>query len=241
MAEPSLDAWSAFHVPKSSHLPGEYEDAYAANPAAGRFAIADGASESSFAGLWARLLAEGYVHQRRAGKDRQAWLNELRQRWAAEVDGSVLPWYAEMKRSEGAFATFLGLRFRRASRTWKASAVGDSCVIQVRRHEILQAFPLSQSKEFDNDPPLLGSRPGTVWQPKRCRGRWQTGDCFLLMTDALAQWFFTRQEAGEEPVRQLRDLTRNGSAPDHFADWAREERARGNLRDDDVTLLWVVV
>src|SRR6266404_6244133 len=49
-------SWHAFAVPKRGNSTEEYEDAFAANPNAGRFAIADGASESSFASLWAKLL-----------------------------------------------------------------------------------------------------------------------------------------------------------------------------------------
>ena len=62
----------------------------------------------SFAGLWARLLAEGFVAARRP-RDLAGWLGDARRRWAAEVMGLELPWYAEMKREQGAFATFLGL------------------------------------------------------------------------------------------------------------------------------------
>src|SRR5437660_9780190 len=97
-------AWHAFHLPKRGHAAEEYEDALAADPATGRFAIADGASESSFAAAWARLLAEGFVGA--SGKPWRDldWLDPLRRRWADAVDGLSLPWYAEMKREEGAFA-----------------------------------------------------------------------------------------------------------------------------------------
>src|SRR5438477_11487250 len=94
--------WHAFHLPKRGHAPGEYEDAFAGDPARRRFAVADGASESSFAAAWARLLAEGFVAARKPWRDLD-WLGPLRQRWAGEVDGLELPWYAEMKREEGAF------------------------------------------------------------------------------------------------------------------------------------------
>ena len=48
-------------LPKRGHSADEFEDAFAFDPAAGRYAVADGASESSFAGLWARLLVEGFI------------------------------------------------------------------------------------------------------------------------------------------------------------------------------------
>ena len=47
-ADPPL-RWRALSLPKQGHATDEYEDAWAADPAAGRFAVADGASESVFA------------------------------------------------------------------------------------------------------------------------------------------------------------------------------------------------
>lgn len=49
--------WQGFGVPKRGHSAEEYEDAYAAALQVGRFAVADGASESSFASLWASCLS----------------------------------------------------------------------------------------------------------------------------------------------------------------------------------------
>src|SRR5947199_52879 len=57
---PPLD-WQALHLARAGHRAEEYEDAHAGDAGAGRFAVADGASETSFAALWARLLAEGFV------------------------------------------------------------------------------------------------------------------------------------------------------------------------------------
>src|SRR5438309_355857 len=105
---PPTLAWRAFHLPRRGHAPAEYEDAFAADPCSGRFAVADGASESSFAGRWARLLVEGFVGgaQDPWGAD---WLVPLRRRWVEEVAPLPLPWYAEAKREQGAFATLLGV------------------------------------------------------------------------------------------------------------------------------------
>src|SRR5437763_1397095 len=122
--------WRALRLPKNGHTDEEYEDAWAADPVSGRFAVADGASESSFAALWARLLTESFLAARRP-RDLTDWLDAARRRWSAEVMGLELPWYAEIKRDEGAFATFLGLRVRRPTPDrpgrWRVVAVGDSC------------------------------------------------------------------------------------------------------------------
>src|SRR5712691_3925370 len=102
--------YAAFWAAKAGNDAADYEDAFAGDPAVGRFAVADGATESSFAAEWARLLAEDFVACRTGGAD--AWLKRLpavQEQWWAVVGPKSLPWYAEAKREEGAFATFLGL------------------------------------------------------------------------------------------------------------------------------------
>jgi hypothetical protein len=241
---PPTDApprWHAFRLAKDGHSPEEYEDAFAA--AECRFAVADGASEASFAGDWARLLAEGFVAAE--GKPWQGldWLRPLRQRWAAAVDGRALPWYAETKREAGAYATLLGLALQPSAGknpgTWQALAVGDSCLFHTRGGRVLAAFPLERSTAFGSQPPLLGSRPGAQEpQSEQARGRYRRGDRFLLMTDALAQWFLAEDEQGACPAEEVGGLLAAADPEAAFADWVGGRRGKG-LRNDDVTLLVV--
>ncbi len=48
----SMPRWGVLCLPKRGNTEDEYEDAWAVDPARGRFAVADGASETSFAGRW---------------------------------------------------------------------------------------------------------------------------------------------------------------------------------------------
>src|SRR5579884_1055791 len=98
--------WQPFRVPRRGYSADEYEDACAGDDRTGRFAIADGATESSFAAAWARLLVEEFV---RTPGPWSGWLPSLRRCWAADLDDRPLPWYAEAKAEEGAFATLLGV------------------------------------------------------------------------------------------------------------------------------------
>lgn len=240
-------AWQALHLPKHGSSAAEYEDAYAGQPASGRFAVADGASESSFAASWARLLAQGFVEAPSKPWRDLDWLAPLRQRWAREVDGRPLPWYAEMKREQGAFATLVGLAFRAAGEeeegmVWRALAVGDSCLFHTRRGQLRCAFPVEESAAFTNRPGLLASRPGQAsvqGEVQQASGRCRRGDCFLLMTDALAAWFLEQNEQQQQPLSQIMQLLAQGSPQTAFAPWIEERRARQSLRNDDVTLMIV--
>ena len=98
----------AFSEPKRGSGPEEYEDACAGNLARGRFAMADGATESAYAGIWARLLVEEFVSSTTEEDGWHAWLAAVQARWEAAVGEKPLPWYAEIKWQQGAFATFLG-------------------------------------------------------------------------------------------------------------------------------------
>jgi len=234
--------WRAWSLPKKGHRPDEYEDAAAGDARRGRFAVADGASESSFAALWAWLLACEFVRAPLGGKRPwSAWLPPLREHWAQELVGRELPWYAEEKLQLGAFATLLGLVVGKAR--WRAVAVGDSCLFHLRTGRLLRAFPVSRSEDFGNTPGLVGSRtppPQEVEQHQtRAQGKWQPNDRFLLMTDALAQWFLRQSEEGHKPWEAVGGLLDEAADDADFASWVEGLREREALRNDDVTLVAV--
>jgi hypothetical protein len=200
-ADPS-PRWRALSLPKHGCPAAEYEDAWAADPSAGRFAVADGASESAFAGLWARLLVEGFVAAP-CPANLATWLDGTRDLWAAEVMGLELPWYGERKRQEGSFATLLGVELLPPTPDgpgrWRAAAVGDSCLFHVREGRLVEAFPLDRSSDFGNEPRLIGSRGRRAPMAAYGGGSLLPGDRLFLMTDALAQWFLRNQERSGRP------------------------------------------
>ncbi len=236
-----------FSLPKDGNAAEEYEDAAAADVGRGRFAIADGASESAFARRWAQLLAEGFVQAAvKQPGPWAAWLPPLQQCWAAEIEGRPLPWYAETKVEQGAFATFLGVVVTPANwpfgrRRWRAVAVGDSCLFQVRQGRLYRAFPVKRSQDFSTTPWLVGSRtPAARGLREReiwTSGDWCDGDRFWLMTDALAQWFLERDEGGFRPWESLEAVLADPVPAQAFAALVNDLRNAGGLRNDDVTLL----
>jgi hypothetical protein len=262
MAGPGpVKATCVFCLPKGGNSTDEYEDASAQNRENGRFAIADGAAESSFADLWARLLVMGFVTEPVGIGTRWAdWLAPLRLDWEAEVHAQWLeqrgvqpmPYHVENKFRQGAHATFLGLIVgdrprRRITQSWRAIAVGDSCLFQVRGQRMCKAFPLKRSVDFNLSPALVGSRANARHvrhRGVRARGEWRAGDRFWLMTDALAQWFLRQVEAGARPWDVLEPFLSAGASsaddsPQTFADWIVALRLSKDLRNDDVTLLGI--
>jgi hypothetical protein len=229
-AIPPLD-WQSFHLPKKGHTLQEYEDAFAGDARAGRFAVADGASESSFASSWARILVHAFV-----GKPGpwSAWLPAARKRWRSRLHEENLPWYAQTKVEEGAYAALVGVHFEASN--WHAEAVGDSCVFQLRDDALRQSFPVRRAGDFSNQPNLLGSRVHKS-APARTRrlhleGEWRRGDVLCLMTDALAHWCLHRVEDRQQPWAEILaiETTRD------FVECIEKLRSEG-MRNDDVTLI----
>jgi hypothetical protein len=235
-------SYHALRVARRGHPPEECQDAVAGAPERGRYAVADGASESADAGLWARLLVDDFVGSPARHLAWATWLPPLRGRWAAEAaalpPGGALPWYLEERAREGAFATFLGVVVEDS--VWHAQAVGDSCLFQLRGGALLRAFPVQRADEFGGAPWLIGSRPSGAEvagkRGQRAEGEWQAGDRLWLMTDALAQWFLRQAEDGGRPWEALTRVLAEAAPDAAFAAWVEGLRTANQLRNDDVTL-----
>ncbi|HKB01264.1 MAG TPA: protein phosphatase 2C domain-containing protein [Gemmataceae bacterium] len=221
--------WRSFLVPKIGHAPDECEDAAAGDRDTGRFAVADGASESYAAGDWARLLVEAFV----ATGPASDWLTAPREAWQQETAGGAVSWYAEDKFARGGHTTFLGVsvQFTADGAEWEALAVGDSCLLHLRDGACAASFPLTRSTEFNGAPTLVNSRGGNPsW--KMGRGTLRAGEALLLATDALAQHLLESAEAGSFAGPALLGLEED----DDFAMWVAMAREAGQLRNDDVAL-----
>src|SRR5712664_4061192 len=101
----------AFWLPKAGNTLEEYEDAYwPERPVdqktdAFSFAVADGATETSFSDVWAKMLVRAYCQRQLSDKKLSKSLPRLQSTWLKLVSGKPLPWYAEEKLRSGAFSS----------------------------------------------------------------------------------------------------------------------------------------
>lgn len=189
---------------KNGCAPEEYEDAFAPSDEASmttdRFtcAVADGATETSFSGLWAKILCQGFVEGETA-------LQNMQENWLREVSKRELPWYAEQKLESGAYAAFVTLTLEEKGNKilWSSKALGDSCLFHIRDNKLLSSFPVKDWSEFNNSPLLLASRADRNEEALAAiteeSGEAEKGDQFLLMSDAISNWFL-REHAEGKPV-----------------------------------------
>lgn len=236
-----------FSCPKLGNSLEEYEDAWAhrhtRTPVGIRVAVADGATESSFAKLWAVLLAESYVRSEVTGAEFFDRLKPARRLWRRGLAGRPLPWFASEKAEQGAFAAFLGVQIDAHENHWTALAVGDCCLVHVdgvgKGMRVVDTFPLQKSSQFTMSPYLIGSRSNGESLNERIQisdGNLRDGDMLLLATDAVAAWLLRRHEEGR-PLWKW--LYRRLSTPESFAALVAYGRKNG-LRNDDFTLVRVI-
>lgn len=243
------DYIEVFHTQKAGNAASEYEDAFwppempswEIHEESVRVAIADGATDALYSGLWARLLVKEYGKCGMNGETVPANLKKASRIWGRLVGRRQLPWYAEEKVRVGAYAALVGLELRRGENgdpgRWSALACGDCCFFQMRSETLIRSFPISRSQDFSNAPFLLGSRLNTrgIEAVQTAAGTWKEGDWLYLMSDALAAWFLTFCESGAVPWQQLQDVTIRRKLS--FAEWISALREEKTLKNDDCTLI----
>ena len=239
---------NSFSVQKAGNAPHENEDAKwplesetTLKEPEVRIAISDGATCSTYSRIWSRLLVREYGRRRMNRWNANERLPRLARVWRRVTYRPDMPWYAKAKMRDGAFATFVGLELKEADSVgrWSALACGDSVVLHERSDQLLRVFPSLRSRDFSNSPRLLGTLApsGSAELLEMTDGEWQDGDCFYLMTDALACWYLSRTESGEYPWAGLTDLRfTNDPTFEHWIDALRE---RAQIKNDDCTLVVV--
>jgi hypothetical protein len=217
-------------------------------------AVADGASESLLAGVWAADLVTRFTSPG-ASTELATVLREAADGWNArlaeyiagrEAVGRPIQWYEEPGLAKGAYATIVGLHLADSVCTYseegpfRAWALGDACLFQIRDDAVRTSFPISDADAFGNTPDLAPSCPVDFSLVQQhvvaVQGRWRSGDAFYLATDAMAQWFLATAALGEQPWKLLGDLG-TADGPTDFNTWVEERRLVGALRNDDTTLL----
>lgn len=237
-------ASDCYSLQKAGYRKEEYEDAFQSGVSMNmyRFAVADGASESSFANVWAGLLAGAYCNGKMDSDQFHNSISKLSKAWKRKLNAKNLPWYAQEKLSIGAFSTLAGITFRSAYDSFvefDAMAIGDSCIFQIRDTQLVCSFPLASAEDFHNRPILISSNGANNLHLQSSMKKWsgtaQAGDSFWLMTDALACWMLTRYEEGTEVIKQIQGLT----CEEDFFRMVETERKQARLKNDDVTLIRV--
>lgn len=235
---------------KAGATEDEYEDAFAPKTdgllsgTLFRFAIADGATQTTFSSMWAEMLVTAYISRNTDTSPTVEEFRDLQSAWWDKVGGLPLPWYGRLKLNDGAAATLLGVELfeelqpqgATAAGRWRAAAIGDSCLFHVREGCLQRAFPLSVTAAFNDSPNLVLSRGGD-WNDllsfmQYCDGTLAEHDSLILCSDALAAWFLLKAETGDPQW-----IVANTWTQEDFRAVVTRERDLGSLENDDTTLV----
>ena len=231
-------------LPKRGNSVAECEDAFAFKSAKTTLtlALADGATESSFAKEWATLLTTSLMDFKDFSIENLVEkLPALRKQWLLDATKVPLPWYAEAKLERGAFATLLGVWFDLKKQQFQSMAIGDCCLFQIRNDALRLTFPNWQAADFSNNPFLLSTKKvDDAELPKYIHELKEqsliAGDKFLLMSDALAHWFVRECAQNAKPWQLLFGFSGEKGVL-IFENWLNERRMAQNIKNDDTTLL----
>jgi hypothetical protein len=239
-----------FAFPKDGTSSRECEDAFAINWKSLVFAIADGATESFDSRTWAQLLVRSWVRIIPPAFDVDDFAPlirdlgfRLRRKWSRRT----LPWYAEEKALQGSFAAFLGMQISCIENeiSWRAMALGDCCLVHRVGERIEQTFPIVNADEFGNNPSLIPSNATTQIEAlnllKYAEGKTVHGADFLMLSDAVGSWFLRRLQANDRSGLQQFDKLTGMDDSEGLAQFLLDIRKTGQLKNDDVTILRIVV
>lgn len=240
----------SFITHKESETSANCEDALAENDSIGRYAIADGTSQSFFPKQWAELLVNHFCETTALSLDRKnwkEWITPIQQEWYQQVEKRV----NKLKRfylsdrfdaGEAAASTFVGVEIDKTKKEWKALIIGDSCLFHIRGSQLLKSYPIENSKTFTELTETFASfAADNHIAPEVVGDKVNSGDMLILATDALAKWVTEYKEIGklEDALTQLNEIETDDQFY-QFVDCTRASKAIP-LDDDDVTLMIISV
>jgi serine/threonine protein phosphatase PrpC len=235
-------------TPKESESITDCQDYFEINEAGGCFAISDGASQSFYPAIWAKLLVQHFCEDPEiSASNWKAWLEPIQARWLAEVRSRVeaaksqgkptwIEGYNGLNAKRSATSTFIGLRF--SEDKIKACVVGDSCLF-VLRNRNLESYLLTRSEDFNDRPEYFASDPkDNHFQPHFFDIHLnveQSDQAYLILaTDALSEYVIRRFEQKENIFSSLLAISSQEQL-ERFVASARHQTLR--MKNDDVTLL----
>ena len=164
---------------------------------------------------------------------------ELHESW----NGLSLSWYAEAKARSGSFAAFVGveLDLKGELPSWKAVALGDTCLLHRRGDVLVKSLPLARSESFTNAPILVASNCALHETSMKSvvidSGNCESGDVLMLMSDAVASWYLKCFETDDRAVEDC-FFTRPDLELNEFFD---QERMAGRIRNDDLAIVRIEI
>jgi hypothetical protein len=208
-----------------------------------KFAISDGATESSFSKEWSDLLVSCYKDKPFDIAHLPLTINAISETWKSITSAIELPWYAQQKLENGAFATFLGITLNLEEQSFESVSIGDCTLFQVRNNELIYSFPITSFEDFGNTPSLFATnskfQSDYEKSVKYLNGQAISGDLLILASDAVAMWLFKRLNEGERPWLSLIALLNYEDYQTDFSNWTFNKIKENEMKNDDISVVLI--
>lgn len=226
--------------------PGSNEDSAAVDEAAGRYVVSDGVSQSLNSSWMSRALVNQFVSTPIA--DLHNWMQPIRNvltgllrniATGKRQHGNVKTWSPSVNLiadGGGPSATLSGLEFF-ADNRWRATGFGDSAMFRVRNGTVDITFGDTWAPGAPAQVTAALTHEGFTPDLQTQEGDVQQGDVFLLMTDAMAEWFKAEVDAGRGS-QALTDLRKIETDAD-FKDFIETRENNKTLKPDDQTFVLI--
>lgn len=226
----------------------DIQDSVCVNEEKGRYALSDGVSKSFLPRLLADILTETYVT---ASTDDTfphvnlpAIFKKRKEAYVSSLDdfGIAMQEIAE-ETYEKAAATFVGLEICNQHVSWKV--IGDSCLFIIPDKGNIQCI-CSEKTAIDADGSIhisFGNDPAQIQSDGKIYGNLITGSIkrdsgwYILMSDAISDWFIDRYNNKENVIQRLFALDSNAE----FEDLIEEEFQSKRMKNDDCSVILIRV
>lgn len=233
-------------VPKNGETIDECEDRLGVTSESKnilRAAVADGATATAFSGEWAALLVAEFCDSPfQDWNDFHLRCVRAAKRWRMEVFSQQRPWHALLRSKAGAAAAFAGVELFLTDGRWRASALGDSCMFQIRSGRILFSLPSYSPEDFGRHPRLVSTdieRNAELKEfYKNASGTFEIGDSFILTTDAVAEALLRADKKWGELAEWTNAIASENDVARQFIEM---KRASEELQDDDAAIIVIEI
>ena len=224
------------------------QDAYAANPIQGRFAIADGVSKSLAPEYYSQALTRGWTKSpfwqaKTDDVDNDAfysWMDHAGERWHKLAPSKAKKISSSRRKSiPNGSSTFVGVDViaRQGKHFLRPILVGDSALFVVRGSKVV--FKSHELKDVESPATSALTAGGDfehqleIFEPVEVL----SGDKIYMATDAVAKWVLEELQKGSPPFHTLDNI----KDINQWRQWVEGSRLTKELDVDDSTLLTFTV
>lgn len=212
-----------------------------------RFAVADGVSASYMPSVWAEILSETFTNEDTTPELFNKLLEE------GLLDSLSARWREQTEEIEQQAEGKLAMRYERAKELYENAAstlagisiydnavhyfvVGDSCIFLINNSTLTVLSEINSVNSFTNRPDYIASDNHIDGTP--IVGSENIPDGWIvLMTDAVAKWFWKKQEQEPEFVIELWNI----STQEEFESLIQKERDDETMDNDDVAIVMIKI